>query len=112
MWVRETEVVARQLPAPLSVVVAGYRWCLRMTKTKRNRKPTVGTIKKSIAPTPAAWLCRKVFQVCDRPRPLLAMYLATDPDEEQSVCHCQPWLRGYALAQHIQLMPQKHDLSF
>src|SRR4029453_12133555 len=24
MWVRETEVVARQLPAPLSVVVAGY----------------------------------------------------------------------------------------
>ena len=37
---------------------------------------------------------------------------AIDPDEEQSVCHCQPWLRGYALAQHIQLMPQKHDLSF
>src|SRR5258708_18692518 len=40
-----------------------------MTKTKSSRKPTVGTTKKSIAPMPAAWLCRKVFQVCDRPRP-------------------------------------------
>ncbi len=44
---------------------------------KSNRKPTVGTIRKSIAPMPDAWLCRKVFQVCDRPRPPLAMYLAT-----------------------------------
>jgi hypothetical protein len=48
-----------------------------MTRTKSSRKPTVGTIRKSIAPMPDAWLCRKVFQVCDRPRPLLAMYLAT-----------------------------------
>jgi predicted O-linked N-acetylglucosamine transferase (SPINDLY family) len=46
-----------------------------MTKTKSSRKPTVGTIRKSIAPMPDEWLCRKVFQVCDRPRPLLAMYL-------------------------------------
>jgi len=43
----------------------------------QQRKPTVGTTGKSVAPMPAAWLCRKVFQVCDRPRPLFAMYLAT-----------------------------------
>ena len=26
----------------------------------------VGTIRKSMAPMPATWLCRKVFQVCER----------------------------------------------
>jgi hypothetical protein len=46
-------------------------------QTNSNRKPTVGTILNCIAPTPAAWLCRKVFRGCDRPCPLLAMYLAT-----------------------------------
>jgi hypothetical protein len=37
---------------------------------------------------------------------------AIEPDEEQSVRHRQPRLRGRALAQHIQLMPQQHDLGF
>ena len=31
--------------------------CCRMTSTKSNRKPTVGTIRKSIAPMPDACLC-------------------------------------------------------
>jgi hypothetical protein len=41
------------------------------------------------APMPDAWLCRKVFQVCDRPRPFLAMYFAkrrlrdVDPEPEK-----------------------------
>jgi hypothetical protein len=30
------------------------RWCLRMTRTKSNLKPTVGTIRKSMAAMPAA----------------------------------------------------------
>jgi hypothetical protein len=56
--------------------------------TKGNRKPTVSTIRKSIALMAAAWLCRRAFEVCDRPRPLLAMYLATvdcdlDPELQQ-----------------------------
>jgi hypothetical protein len=37
---------------------------------------------------------------------------AIEPDEEQTVRHRQPRLRGHALAQHIQLMPQQHDLGF
>ena len=45
------------------------RSCRSMTKTKSNRKPTVGTIRKSIAPMPDAWLRRKVFQICGRPHP-------------------------------------------
>jgi hypothetical protein len=48
-----------------------------MTKTKSNLKPTVGTIRKSMAAMPAAWLWRKAFHVCDRPRLLFAMYSAT-----------------------------------
>jgi hypothetical protein len=48
-----------------------------MTNTKSNLKPTVGTIRKSMAAMPAAWFWRKVFQVCDGPRPLLTTYLAT-----------------------------------
>jgi hypothetical protein len=51
------------------------RSCLRIIKTKSSRKPTVGTMRKSMAATPAELLWRKVFQVCDRP--LFAMYLAT-----------------------------------
>jgi Mechanosensitive ion channel len=71
------------------------RWCLRMTKTKSNRKPTVGTIRKSIAPMPAAWLCRKVFQVYDHPRPLLAMRLATvDCAISIPSFSSSPWIRG------------------
>src|SRR5271169_2991189 len=35
-----------------------------------------------------------------------------EPDEEQSVENCQFRLRGNAPAQHVQLMPQHHDLSF
>ena len=57
--------------------ISRRRWCLRMTRTNSNLKPIVGTISKSIAAMPAAWSWRKVFQVCDRPRPLFAMYLAT-----------------------------------
>ena len=57
--------------------ISRRRWCLRMTKTKSNLKPIVGTIRKSMAAMLAAWLRRKVFQVCDRPRPLRAIYLAT-----------------------------------
>src|SRR5260370_6729738 len=34
-----------------------------------------------------------------------------EPDEEQSVRHRQPRLRGYALTQHTQLMPQQHDID-
>ena len=56
-------------------------------QTKSNLNPTVGTTKKSMAAMPAAWLRRKVFQVCDAPPPLLAMYLATvsdlDPELQQ-----------------------------
>jgi hypothetical protein len=37
---------------------------------------------------------------------------AIEPDEEQSIGHRTFRLRGYALAQHIQLMPQQHDLGF
>ena len=37
---------------------------------------------------------------------------AIEPDEEQSVGHRQFRLRGNAPAQHIQLMPQQHDLGF
>jgi len=57
--------------------ISRRRWCLRTTNTNSNLKPTVGTTGKSIAP-PAAWLRKKVFQVCDRPRPLFTMYSATD----------------------------------
>jgi hypothetical protein len=57
--------------------ISRWRWCLRMTRTNNNPKPTVGTIRKSMAAMPAAWLRRKVFQVCDGPLPCLAMYLAT-----------------------------------
>src|SRR6266851_10201673 len=35
-----------------------------------------------------------------------------EPDEEQSVGYRQLRLRGNAPAQHVQLMPQQHDLSF
>jgi hypothetical protein len=35
-----------------------------------------------------------------------------EPDEEQSVGHRQLRLRGNAPAQHVQLMPQHHDLGF
>ena len=52
------------------------RWCLRTTNTKSNLMPIVGRIRKSMAAMPAAGLRRKVFPVCDRPRPLFAMYLA------------------------------------
>jgi len=50
-------------------IIRRRRSCRRMTRTKSNRKPTVGTIRKSIAPTPASWLWRKVFQVCRPPSP-------------------------------------------
>src|ERR1700720_858830 len=79
---REGSVIWRAIHSAVGFVVtvsdiSRRRWCLRMTKTKSNRKPTVGTIRKSMAAMPVAWLWRNVFQVCDRPRPLLAMYLAT-----------------------------------
>ena len=35
-----------------------------------------------------------------------------EPDEEQSVGHRQFGLRGDASAQHVQLMPQHHNLRF
>jgi hypothetical protein len=35
-----------------------------------------------------------------------------EPDEEQSVGYRQLRLRGNAPAQHVQLMPQQHDLGF
>jgi hypothetical protein len=74
------------LPVTLSDI-SRRRSCLRMTNTKSNLNPTVGTTKKSMAAMPAAWLRRKVFQVCDDPPPLLAMYLATvsdlDPELQQ-----------------------------
>src|SRR5712664_4792479 len=37
---------------------------------------------------------------------------AIEPDKEQSVRHRQLRLRGYALTQHVQLMPQHDDLGF
>src|SRR5258708_70123 len=36
---------------------------------------------------------------------------AIEPDEEQSIRQRQLWPRGYALAQHTQLVPQQNDLS-
>ena len=36
--------------------ISRRRSCLRMTRTKSNRKPAVGTIRKSMAAMPAAWL--------------------------------------------------------
>ena len=36
---------------------------------------------------------------------------AIQPDEEQSIRQRQLWPRGYALAQHTQLVPQQKDLS-
>jgi len=66
-----------------------------MTNTNSNLKPTVGTIRKSIAPMPVEWLWRKVFQVCDRPRPPLAMYLATvDCATSIPSLSNSPWMRG------------------
>jgi hypothetical protein len=35
-----------------------------------------------------------------------------EPNEEQSVCHRQPRLRGHAPKKHIQLMSQQNDLGF
>jgi hypothetical protein len=71
------------------------RSCLRMTKTKSSRKPAVGTTRKSIAPMPAAWLCRKAFHVCDRPRPLLAIVLGnrrlSDLNPEVQQFAMDPW---------------------
>jgi hypothetical protein len=37
---------------------------------------------------------------------------AMEPDEEQSVGYRQLRLRGNPPAQHVQLMPQQHDLGF
>src|SRR5580700_10470472 len=37
---------------------------------------------------------------------------AIEPDKEQSLRHRQLRLRGYALTQHVQLMPQHDDLGF
>src|SRR5260370_31559721 len=37
---------------------------------------------------------------------------AIEPDKEQSVRHRQLRLRGYALTQHVQLMPQHDDVGF
>ena len=37
---------------------------------------------------------------------------AIEPDKQQSVRHRQLRLRGYALAQHVQLMPKHDDLGF
>ena len=37
---------------------------------------------------------------------------AVEPDEEQSIRQRQLWARGYALAQHTQLVPQQNDLGF
>lgn len=71
------------------------RSCRRMTRTNNSLKPTVGTIRKSMAPMPAEWLCRKVFQVCDRPRPPFAMYLATvDCATSIPSFRSSPWMRG------------------
>jgi hypothetical protein len=36
--------------------ISRRRWCLRMTRTYNNPKPTVGMIRKSMAAMPAAWL--------------------------------------------------------
>jgi hypothetical protein len=36
---------------------------------------------------------------------------AIEPDEEQSIRQRRLWPRGYALAQHTQLVPQQNDLS-
>src|SRR5580704_2655416 len=36
---------------------------------------------------------------------------AIEPDEEQSIRQRQLWPRGYALAQHTQLVPQQNDLG-
>jgi hypothetical protein len=75
--------------------ISRRRWCLRMTQTNSNLKPIVGTISKSIAAMPAAWSWRKVFQVCDRPRPLFAMYLATvDCATSIPSFSSSPWMRG------------------
>jgi hypothetical protein len=37
---------------------------------------------------------------------------AIKPNEEQSVRHRQPRLRGHAATKRIQLMPQQNDLGF
>src|SRR5262245_41736975 len=49
----------------------------RMTNTDSSRKLIVGATRKSMAPIPAAWLRRNVFQVWPDPGRRLAMYLAT-----------------------------------
>jgi hypothetical protein len=36
---------------------------------------------------------------------------AVEPDEEQSIRQRQLWPRGYALAQHTQLVSQQHDFG-
>src|SRR5258708_12972490 len=55
----------------------------------------VGTADVSVGGMAGGGLQKKVFQVCDRPRPLLAMYLATvDCAIWKPSLSSSPWMRG------------------
>jgi len=53
------------------------RSSLRITSPNKSLSPIVGTVNKSSAMIPDAWLRRKVRQFCDGGRRLRTMYLAT-----------------------------------
>jgi hypothetical protein len=127
------------------------RWCLRMTKTKSNLKPTVGPTRKSMAAMPAATSSRSATALARsspciwrrstaQPRsrasgvhnecaahpksPAGQAHLSDQPTRstptetgdgarrKAAIGYRQLRLRGKALAQHIQLMPQQDDLGF
>src|SRR6266851_4693091 len=103
MDARRTPKPVRQADVPDQA--ADLRWYLWPTTT-RARLPA--PVQSEAHPMPPNNGLRSDNRDCVQHRRKQAI----EPDKEQSVRHRQLWLRGCALTQHIQLMPQQYDLGF